>query len=184
MLMKKNLLLCLMLVLVSMSNSYAKNEMTKEERAQAASEIVAVLESKQWIFLPKSVTFAKGVSIDKLETEQNQFLMQNDTLSVQVFLQKGTVHNPTKRNVNITRPNIVDKLFVQKNEISVSKNNKTVTSKLEGTLEGVGQKGINRVTIEISVNVSNGTAYLNFRDHETKNAIFYGVFTSYENVDL
>lgn len=182
--MKKNLILCLMLVLASLGSSYAKNGMTKEERAQAASEIATILESKQWIFLPKSVTFTKGVSIDKLETEQNQFAMQNDTLSIQVFLQKGTIHNPTKSNFRLPRPTIVDKLFVQKKDISVSKNNKTVTAKMEGVLEGIGKQRINRVTIEISVNVTDGTAYLNFRDHDIKNANYNGVFGSYENIEL
>lgn len=181
--MKKAILLCLVFIMMSISNCFSQTTMTKEERAQAAQEIASMLESKQWVFYPSDVTHHHGSRVDQLQSEENKFLLQGDTLVMNLNISRGTVHSPLAPDVRTYLGFMHEKVFLYKNDIVVSADNKSVTAKLEGTFEGLGSEKIERVLIDVNVNIENGITRLHVRNSK-RDAIYSGSIGEYLTIDL
>lgn len=179
--MKKNLLLCLILALTSIGCCFAKGKMTKEEKAQAATEIASMLENKQWIFLPKDVTFSGGSRIDKLQSPDNFFVMQGDSLDMQVNLARGIMHNPSASSSSTYFGFFNSKMNVYKSEVTTSKDNNVVKVMMEGNLESKSSNHVGRAMIDVRVNIAEGLTYVQFRD-KTREATFIGTIGEYTNL--
>lgn len=167
--MKKILFMAVMLIIGTLA-TLANDKRTDEERAKDAQQIVKLIESKKWVFVPNEANMPYGVTIDHMREDNNYFQVDGNKIDIRIDYAGANIrHNMTPMQIrhliedvstnymyfDTLPPIYIAKCELQDQEVDVSKNNKTVRVKItyETTDTNFTEFGSHHV-IDISINTS------------------------------
>lgn len=134
-----------MLLIIGDVASMAKDNRTDEERARDAQQIVKLIESKKWMFVPQEANMPYGVTIDHMRQDNNYFQVDGNSIDIRIDYVGGNIrHNMSPMQIrhliedvstnyvffDTLPPIYTAKCELTDQEVEVTKNNKTVRVKL------------------------------------------------------
>lgn len=164
--MKRHLLLAIMLFIGTLA-TWASNQVTDQEPAQVAQQIVKLLEDKKWMFVPREAKMPYGVTIDNLRSDNNFIQINGDNIDIRFDYDGGNLrHNMSPLQImrlledvgtyytyfDTLPPIYMARCEISSQKIKVSKNNKMVRASITyRTVETNFNEFGNRYVIDITI---------------------------------